>query len=336
MGQSSPMQVQVRSLESFEELNDAVRGTNREVVQLGRGRLRGHLAHFAIDELSFDVGEFSVGMRSRGVPSDHRVSIGMLTGCTDKVTQWSREMHAGDVMVTPPGGEHDARYFGGASFAVISLSFADICSFFASEPRAQDANSWRQNIFRAAPQSTSLLLSRLNGLLARLRDQNIALTREAAQFWRRSIIEAMTATVLPNVPSDDDRSLSSASKIVRRVEEYLDRAGMVPIHISQICGDLNVSRRTLHRAFHDVLGIGPVAFLHHRRLCSIHSVLRCSDPTTTTIADVALQHGYLNPGRFSDYYRSLFDEYPSQSFGRRFVRSVSIERKHRPAFTHRR
>jgi AraC family ethanolamine operon transcriptional activator len=334
MDQSSP--VQVRSLESFEELNDAVRGTNRQVVQLGRGRVRGHLTHFVINDLPIDIGEFSVGMRSRGVQSDHRISIGMLTGCTDKVTQWSREMHSGDVMVSPPGGEHDARYHGGASFAAISLSLADICSFFASEPRMQDANSWRRNIFHAASQSNGLLLPRLNGLLARLQDQNVALTREAAQFWRRSIIEAMTATVLLNIPADEERSLLSASKMVTKVEDYLDRSGMAPVHISQICGDLNVSRRTLHRAFHDVLGMGPVAFLQHRRLCSIHSVLRYSDPTTTTIADVALQHGYLNLGRFSGYYRALFDEYPSQTFGQRFVRSESIEPKYRPAFRHRR
>jgi transcriptional regulator GlxA family with amidase domain len=91
---------------------------------------------------------------------------------------------------------------------------------------------------------------------------------------------------------------------------------MKPVHISEICGSLNVSRRTLHRAFHEAIGMGPIAFLQRRRLCSVHSALRQSNPATTTIAEIAMQHGFLNLGRFSGYYRALFDEYPSETFGK--------------------
>jgi transcriptional regulator GlxA family with amidase domain len=87
---------------------------------------------------------------------------------------------------------------------------------------------------------------------------------------------------------------------------------------AEICAKCGVSRRSLHRAFTDVLGIGPVTFLQRKRLCDIHSALRDCDPATTTIAEIALQHGFLNLGRFSGYYRALFDEYPSETFGKRF------------------
>jgi hypothetical protein len=50
-----------------------------------------------------------------------------------------------------------------------------------------------------------------------------------------------------------------------------------------------------------------------RILCSVHLTLRSSDPATTTIADVAMEQGFLNLGRFSGYYRSLFDECPSRT-----------------------
>jgi hypothetical protein len=60
------------------------------------------------------------------------------------------------------------------------------------------------------------------------------------------------------------------------------------------------------------------AFLQRKRLCDIHSALRHADPATTTIAEIALQHGFLNLGRFSGYYRALFDEYPSETFGKRY------------------
>ncbi len=124
----------------------------------------------------------------------------------------------------------------------------------------------------------------------------------------------MTSAVQQDILADSDRPPPSISRIVEKVDDYLVQAGTKPVHISEICGALNVSRRTLHRAFHDAVGIGPVTYLQRKRLCHIHSVLRSSNPATTTIAEIALQHGFLNLGRFSGYYRALFGEYPSETF----------------------
>ena len=112
--------------------------------------------------------------------------------------------------------------------------------------------------------------------------------------------------------------IPSATRLTRDAEHYLQAAGARPVHVSEICAEFGVSRRSLHRAFTDVLGIGPVTFLQRKRLCDIHSALRHADPATTTIAEIALQHGFLNLGRFSGYYRALFDEYPSETFGKRY------------------
>jgi AraC family ethanolamine operon transcriptional activator len=110
-------------------------------------------------------------------------------------------------------------------------------------------------------------------------------------------------------------------QLVRNVEDYLGAAGLRPVHISEICAHFNVSRRSLHRAFYDVLGLGPVTFLRHKRLCAIHSALRESNPATATVAEVAMQQGFLELGRFARYYHSLFGEYPSETLGGRGFRA---------------
>jgi transcriptional regulator GlxA family with amidase domain len=63
--------------------------------------------------------------------------------------------------------------------------------------------------------------------------------------------------------------------------------------------------------------LGPITYLRHKRLCAIHSVLRDSEPATATVAQVAIQHGFIELGRFSHYYHSLFGEYPSETLGGR-------------------
>lgn len=310
---SEYISVHTRGIDSFEEIDGAIPGAHIKAVQIEHGRLRGYLTQMSVGGLPLATGAFSVGVRVRGILSDDRVTIGMLTGSTNRVTQWSYDMHPADALVIPPGVEHDARYYGGASYATISFDQADIDAIFGTEPRLRELGAWPKRHFRADLHGGEFVTRRLRDIMTRLADRDVTWNADAAEFWKRSVIEAMTATILASSPSDLDGPLLSAKRIVRKVEDYIEAAGLKPIHISELCSEVHVSRRTLHRAFYDAVGIGPVAFLRCRRLCSVHAILRASDPATTTIADVAMQQGFLNLGRFSGYYRSLFDECPSRT-----------------------
>jgi AraC family ethanolamine operon transcriptional activator len=101
--------------------------------------------------------------------------------------------------------------------------------------------------------------------------------------------------------------------LIHKVENHLDVVGHRPVQISEICAEFNVSRRSLHRAFNEILGVGPVTFLRHKRLCAVYSILRNSDPATITVSEVAMRQGFTELGRFAHYYYSLFGEYPSET-----------------------
>jgi AraC-like DNA-binding protein len=308
--------VDTRRIDRFEELSAAVQGTQIEILQLQRGRLRGHRTHMMIGGMPFSTGAFSLGVRTRGVLSKDRVTIGTLTSRTNRATQWSYEVQPADIVITPPGEDHHGRYHGGASYAVISLDRAEIASSFGTEPRLRELDGSPKAHFRADAHDGAFVIRQLGAIVAHLKDTKPILDSDVATFWKRSIIEIMTGTILLNLPADSDGPLLSARKIVDKVEDYIEATGLKPVHISEICSEVHVSRRTLHRAFYDAIGIGPVAFLRCRRLCCVHSVLRDSDPATTTIAYVAMDHGFLDLGRFSGYYHSLFDEYPSETLAK--------------------
>jgi AraC family ethanolamine operon transcriptional activator len=92
-----------------------------------------------------------------------------------------------------------------------------------------------------------------------------------------------------------------------------ERGGPRPIHISELCSHLKVSRRSLHRAFSEALGIGPMAFLRRSRLTSIHSILKRADPATVKVGDVATEYGFTELGRFAFHYKRLFGEHPHKT-----------------------
>jgi AraC-like DNA-binding protein len=308
MGQFAALQT--REVEGFEEFSEVVVGARREVIQIQNGKLRGRLAHASIGRLRIDLASFNLGLRTSGVSGNDGIVIGMLADSADRVTRFTYESQPGDVMVAPPGAEHENRYYGGASVIIVSILSDDINASFASEGALGDPTAWQTNHFKGNSCTVQDVIPRLQSLIARLGDAT--LNAESAEYWRRAVIEAMSASIVEGTSSERDGPLPSALKVVRQVEEYLDAAEPAPVHISQICSHVHLSRRTLHRAFHEALGVGPITFLRHRRLCAVHSALR-APKDIRTISDIALQYGFQNLGRFASYYRELFGEYPSQT-----------------------
>ncbi|WP_456618923.1 MULTISPECIES: helix-turn-helix domain-containing protein [unclassified Bradyrhizobium] len=308
--------VDSRKIESFEGLHQAVHGSHVDVMQLGRGRMRGALSHVGIGDFSLSIGTFNVGMRTQRIASDDKLIIGMLLTAAERVAHWSFNMQLNDVLVIPPLVEHDGVFHGASAYAAMRFDLNEVASMFGGEARLSDPDTWRsRGHFRADPETGAIASRRLVEIMSHLRAHNDALTASTADFWKRSIVECMAANVMSSMPPDDSGWLPSARRLIRRVEGYLDEAGTRPVHVSEICAALGISRRTLYRAFHEVFGVGPVGFLRHKRLCAVHSILRDSAPGSTTIAAVAMQQGFYELGRFSQYYLAMFGEHPSQTLG---------------------
>ena len=54
-----------------------------------------------------------------------------------------------------------------------------------------------------------------------------------------------------------------------QIDRYLIAAGSRPVFIAEICETFKVRRRSLYRAFNDVMGIPPITYLRRKRLVSI-------------------------------------------------------------------
>lgn len=100
---------------------------------------------------------------------------------------------------------------------------------------------------------------------------------------------------------------------MNRVRQYLENQDYrSPITVSELCSAVYVSRRTLQYTFEACCDASPKQFIHRMRLNQIRRVLQ--DPQDTrNIAEIAFDFGFFHLGQFSQSYKQLFGETPTET-----------------------
>ena len=103
--------------------------------------------------------------------------------------------------------------------------------------------------------------------------------------------------------------------IVERARSYVIANRHRPVTVSELCEHLKMSRRGVHHAFVNVLGINAITFLRYVKLHRIRKRLLQADPTDT-VSSIAFSWGFWHMGMFASYYKQLFGESPSATLKR--------------------
>ena len=114
-------------------------------------------------------------------------------------------------------------------------------------------------------------------------------------------------------PNREGRPRFPREEIIRRSKELLEERDGLPILVGELAARVEVSERTLGRAFKEYFGVGAVRYLQLRQLHQVHLVLRAAEPGAITVKDVLLRHGVYDFGRFASRYQRLFGELPSKT-----------------------
>jgi transcriptional regulator GlxA family with amidase domain len=112
------------------------------------------------------------------------------------------------------------------------------------------------------------------------------------------------------------RESNSHSDLVEQAERLSLAHIDEPLHISALCRTLEVSERTLRKAFHKSCGLAPCRHLRMLRLSQARRALLCADCKLVTVTEIATCFGFVELGRFSVEYRKMFGECPSQTLHR--------------------
>ena len=83
-----------------------------------------------------------------------------------------------------------------------------------------------------------------------------------------------------------------------------------------ICRSLGVSERSLQLHFKEAMGLPPKTWFRRVAMNEAHRALTLEQPRPGLVAQVAMDHHFEHLGRFSQEYRKLFGESPSETASR--------------------
>ncbi len=109
---------------------------------------------------------------------------------------------------------------------------------------------------------------------------------------------------------------ATRTRVARQARDYLEDHYQHPVRLADLCGELDVSLRTMQRAFVDYYQVPPYDYLKKLRLNRAQRELLAGEADAVSVTEVALKHGYSHLSRFARDYREIFGELPSDTLAR--------------------
>jgi len=283
-----------------------------EHVQLEAGVFSGRIAHTAGTDSRVDWGSYELSVLSRGdLPKDMISLIVAVTGHGD----WrlhGRQVVSGDLALFPERSELLATLPRKASW--LSLQFPRTrleASGLALTRLLEGGVRHVAGDLGASLRQTLTDLAPVIGPGAaggHFGDADVVQAHE-------QLLSAMFSEMLRRGGAGDaSMSLSPGERqrVVRRAEAFVESTGEPSVRIDDLCVAASTSLSRLERAFRETFGVGPRRYLTLRRLAAVRRELLRGEPDSSVTA-IATQWGFFHLGRFSQEYRLLYAEQPSDT-----------------------
>jgi AraC-like DNA-binding protein len=137
--------------------------------------------------------------------------------------------------------------------------------------------------------------------------------RSAAQVELFEMLLSLLDGAEPLEPTRSDHMRQIRCDTVAIAERYALSRVDDHASVTDLCRAAGVSERTLQYAFHEVVGLTPVAYLIRLRLHRVRQGLLSGTHGSTTVSTEALKWGFWHFGEFSRAYKDCFGELPSDT-----------------------
>ena len=292
------------SIEENEEIL-AVYNVDQQVRQLGKGEFKSHIAVRTVGETEFFADRYNTAISLHVCPP--KGTVGFLFPRSASGRFLASGEHVGeeklvfvtdcsgtDIVVPALAGSEDISL----APEVFERRMAVLCPTIDVPERAtiydgdiETLHAIRQAVVDVVANPDEPCSDEA---IANLIDQVIAWLGESAPYWGP---EAMI--VDPNRP-----------RIAKKAQEYIEEHYDDCVRMEDLCRETGVGVRTLQRCFKDYFDVTISEYLKTKRLDAAHRDLGGAHPSTNTVTEIALQHGFGHLGRFSVEFKERFGESP--------------------------
>ncbi|MFO1027847.1 MAG: helix-turn-helix domain-containing protein [Acetobacteraceae bacterium] len=302
------------------EYQERIRPAQVEITPTARGDFHATLSQLELHRLTLQHGWQSLPIVARCGLHQSRSTIFFHTGTPQTAAKVDGvNLEPGIFALCGQGEEHFLQTSTDATWASLTLT-AETYAAARSALIGDDFDlTLRTNIVR--PRKAAM-----DGLRAMHQQIRTAFSTAPAQALHPEVEKAAEYSLLTAVIDclwgNEDRAglrlgERNSTVIMRRLYELLDASEGLPLYLIDVCARLGVSRRTLHNACVEHLGLSPYRFLWLRRMQLARQALLRSEPARGAVTKVATDLGFWELGRFSVHYRRLFGESPTATLVRR-------------------
>ena len=218
----------------------------------------------------------------------------------------------GDFVFHSRGERMHQRTGGEGAWGLISLSpewLAACSAALAGMPIAVPSEG---RVLRPPKRTARLLLGLHSRIcsLAETKHERVA-NPEVARALAQELVHALINCLTLGDVSGHLKKRRRHHEIMVQFEDALAANSDPRLSLPELCSAIGVPERTLRACCSEFLGMSPTRYHLLRRLNLARSALRRANPETTSVAEIARNHQFIELGRFAVAYRTVFGEMPS-------------------------
>jgi len=254
-------------------------------------------------KLSFQ--KFNLGFKAEARLLPNTTVVGVVADPSTRAHWFGSQLGAGGIATTRSSIELNT--IGSASFYSVGVDEEQIARRF---PAAPDALALLENFQNRSLAKDPIYAKRLRACMNRAFTENPppAILSGTLIPLLGAALERRDACVV--VPSE---CMNRRVTAVRVCEAYMREHIDATLTLFDLSAVARMRSRSLINAFEAVTGFSPMQYLKRLRLSGVNRALRRADKRRTRIIDVAADWGFWHMGHFTNDYRAMFGQTPSQT-----------------------
>ena len=293
---------------STEEQEEALRrnGVNQNTRHLGKGNFRFEIAARSTEQVDLFSGRFKKAVSITLEPAMGKVRLLFPVSANGQYSASGQNVANDKLVVLPNGSGTD----------IVTPDLAGAEAIVVSESRFIEMTEALCPTF-IRPERMALIEGNAAQLHA-LRQAVLSLAADPGfEPHHRQVSNLLAATIAWMGDSSShrvpERLLVNGARIrtAKLAQEYIEWHYRDRVRIENLCSATGVGVRTLQRCFREYFDVTISEYLKTVRLNAAYRSLNASHTDHSTVAAIALQHGFTHLGRFSVEFRQRFGESPS-------------------------